>query len=163
MSVAVHREAGPRLASDAKLRRAALAALEYGGLPELELGIVIVSEQRIGELHARFLGDPSPTDVISFDLGEGEGELYVCAAVARAVAARRGLDAERELCLYVVHGALHLCGFDDLEPRARRRMRAAERAVLARLAAAPARAKSARASARVGSASARRAPSRRGD
>ncbi|MEQ1893563.1 MAG: rRNA maturation RNAse YbeY, partial [Planctomycetota bacterium] len=52
---------------------------------------------------------------------------------ARAVARRRGLLPRRELALYLVHGCLHLAGFDDLEPRARRRMRAAERAVLAPL------------------------------
>jgi probable rRNA maturation factor len=52
---------------------------------------------------------------------------------ARVEARRRDLSPERELALYVVHGCLHLCGFDDRAPRPRARMRAAERAVLARL------------------------------
>ena len=52
---------------------------------------------------------------------------------ARAVAAERGEDAAAELRLYLVHGALHLCGYDDREPAERARMRAAEAAVLSRL------------------------------
>ena len=77
------------------------------------------------------------TDVMSFDLGDDEngpaGELYVSVDRARAVAAERGVSLERELTLYVVHGALHLCGFDDHEESERERMRGAEREVMERL------------------------------
>jgi len=52
---------------------------------------------------------------------------------AREVAEERGLTWEREVVLYVVHGTLHLCGFDDHEDEDREAMRGAEAAVLARL------------------------------
>jgi probable rRNA maturation factor len=75
--------------------------------------------------------------VISFDLGDEPGpagELYVSLECALRVAQARGLDQAGEVLLYVVHGALHLCGFDDHDPRDRARMRKAEARVLARLA-----------------------------
>ena len=72
--------------------------------------------------------------MISFDLGEdGDGlaaEIYVSVDRARAVARDRGERVERELALYLVHGALHLCGFDDRSAKDRARMRAAESLVL---------------------------------
>ena len=128
---------GKRPLSDAAVRRAVAAALRFGGRPEAHLSVVFVDDARLAEMHAEHLGDPSPTDVISFDLGDEQGgpagELYVSVERARAVALKRGVEVARELALYVVHGALHLCGHDDRKPAARARMRAAERAVLASL------------------------------
>lgn len=113
------------------------AALVHGGRPDLELAVVFVTDGEIAELHGRWLGDPAPTDVIGFDLGEDQpgpaGELYVSVDRARSEAAARGLALERELALYLVHGALHLCGYDDREPDDRSRMRDAEATVLSAL------------------------------
>jgi probable rRNA maturation factor len=85
----------------------------------------------MGELHARFFDDPAPTDVITFP-GDAEsgvaGEICVCADVARDYAARQGCDPSRELALYLLHGYLHLAGYDDRDPAGRARMRRAERA-----------------------------------
>ncbi len=128
---------GPRLLSDAEVRAAVAAALAHGRRPGLALAVVFVTDAELARLHGRYLGDPSPTDVMAFELGgEGGGpggELYVSVERARAEARARDLPPERELTLYVVHGCLHLCGHDDLRPGPRARMRAAERAVLARL------------------------------
>jgi probable rRNA maturation factor len=80
------------------------------------------------------MGDPSPTDVITFPgnaVSGTMGEVCVSADKAAAVAAKRGVDFARELALYIVHGWLHLSGCDDKKPAARREMRAAERAALA--------------------------------
>lgn len=119
--------------SDRTIRRVVRAALAFGGRPQASIGVVLMGDAALAELHERFLGDPSPTDVIAFELGE-DGGLYgeLCCSVdcARRVARERGVTFERELALYLVHGALHLCGFEDHAPRARRKMRAAERAVL---------------------------------
>lgn len=127
----------PRGLSDARIRRAAELALEHGGRAGEGLSIVFVDDPELAAMHADWLDDPTPTDVISFDLGGGAGgpmgELYVSTERARAVARRRGLDVVREHLLYVVHGTLHLCGHDDRKPRDRARMRRAEGTVLARL------------------------------
>lgn len=132
------RSAPAALATDRQIAAAVRAALEHGARPGLAVEVVIVADDELAALHARFLDDPTPTDVITFDLDDDLGgpaaELYVSAERAVDVARRRGLDARRELLLYVVHGTLHLCGHDDHERGDRARMRRAERAVLARLA-----------------------------
>ena len=128
---------GPAPLADGDVRRAAEEALRHGGRPGIGLGVVFVDDARLAAMHAEYLDDPTETDVITFDLGEDgvgpAGELYVSVDRARACARERGVSEARELALYVVHGALHLCGFDDHEPDERAAMRAAERAVLERL------------------------------
>jgi probable rRNA maturation factor len=99
-----------------------------------ELSIAILDAKSMAELHAKFLADPSPTDVITFEgdplLGTA-GEICVCAEVAREFAQAHGKDFAAELTLYIAHGYLHLAGFDDTTPAARKRMRAAEREAMA--------------------------------
>ena len=74
-----------------------------------ELNIVLVSDRRMAELHRRFLQQPGPTDVITFQ----HGEIFVSTETARRQARRFGTSLEHELRLYIVHGLLHLHGFDD--------------------------------------------------
>jgi len=122
-----------RLLSDARVRAILRETLAHGRRPGLELSVVFVGDAALARLHGRWLGDESRTDVISFELSDAhseQGELYVSATCARRVAAERGIPAARELALYLVHGALHLCGHDDRAPRARARMRRAEIRVL---------------------------------
>lgn len=149
MSVEVHDAVGDAPLAAEEIARVAQAALVHGGAPELAVGVVLVDDAVLTELHGRYLHDATPTDVIAFDLrddpeeavGGGskgppegpDGELYVSLDCARRVAAERGRRVEDELALYVVHGTLHLCGHDDRDERDRERMRGAERAVLAAL------------------------------
>lgn len=91
--------------------------------------VALVDDRTIAELHERFLGEPGPTDVLSFP----HGEIVVSGDTALREARARGIPPVHELALYVVHGALHLAGYDDRTPRGRGRMRAAERRVLAAL------------------------------
>lgn len=97
-----------------------------------EVEVVLMGAEEHTELHARFLDDPTPTDVMAFPYEEEDlyGEVLVNLDMARAQAAERGIDARAEAELYVVHGALHLLGLDDRDPESRTEMRAAERAVL---------------------------------
>lgn len=94
-----------------------------------ELSVVFLTDAALAKLHADFMGDPSPTDVITF---EGEpaaglaGEICVSVDMAARVARERKTDFAGELTLYLVHGWLHLAGYDDLQPAKKRRMRAAE-------------------------------------
>jgi probable rRNA maturation factor len=120
--------------------RAVFRALDDSGCfaaPPGELSIAILDAVEMGKLHARFFNDPSPTDVITFDgepaLNEA-GEICVCADVARDYAKENGENFAAELTLYLVHGYLHLAGFDDRTAPDRRRMRAAEQEAIAVLA-----------------------------
>ncbi len=123
--------------SDRAVRAAVRAALAHGRRTGLDVDVALVSDRRLAAIHGRFLGDPSPTDVIAFELGSDGGgpaaEVYVSVDCARRVARELEVDAAGELRLYLVHGALHLCGYDDVRPADRRRMRAAEASVLAAL------------------------------
>ena len=121
------------------------AALDHGKRPGATLSVVFVDDPTLTRMHAEYLHDDSPTDVITFDLQDADdpvvagpvGELYVSVDCARRIAAERGVPFERELALYVVHGALHLCGFDDHTAADRAAMREAEAAVMGGLGFAP--------------------------
>ncbi len=88
--------------------------------------VALVDDATMAELHERYLDRTESTDVLSFP----HGEIVVCGDRARQEAESRGVPAIDELVLYVVHGALHLKGYDDKSPKARSRMRAAERRIL---------------------------------
>ena len=90
------------------------------------VAIVLVGKRRMVDLHRRFLGRRGATDVLTFD----HGEIVIAPDVARGQARRFGTSLGRELRLYIVHGLLHLHGFDDKEPSDIRKMRAAEIKVL---------------------------------
>lgn len=93
------------------------------------VSVAVMDDARLSQIHADFLGDPSKTDVITFegDPSEGfAGEICVSAERALEVAARYGNTPDAELCLYVAHGLLHLAGIDDIEEEDAKRMRAAE-------------------------------------
>jgi probable rRNA maturation factor len=134
--IEVRWEGGRPWISEADLRRTARAARSEGGRPALSLSIGIVSDRALARMHGEWLSDPTPTDVLSFDLSDAlseAGEVLASHECARRTARARGVEPGRELALYVVHGVLHLCGHDDHAPRDRARMRAAEARVLARL------------------------------
>ena len=86
------------------------------GLPGVE--VAVVSDAVIAGVHRKFMNVPGATDVITFE----HGELVLSADTAKRCAAEHGHGIVEELALYVVHGLLHLNGFDDLEPKARARM-----------------------------------------
>jgi probable rRNA maturation factor len=109
--------------------KAARAARQHAGAADLAVSVLLTDDDEIARLHGEHLGDPTPTDVMSFAL-DGGVEVVVSVQCAEAQARAGGSAREAELALYVVHGVLHACGFDDTTPSARERMRAAERAVL---------------------------------
>ncbi|KXU35811.1 rRNA maturation RNase YbeY [Cephaloticoccus primus] len=107
------------------------------GVPGGELSIVFMTDPALAQLHADFLDDPTPTDVITFEgtpeLGTA-GEICVSADRAADYAQSQGRDFSEELTLYLVHGWLHLAGYDDLQPALKRQMRAAEKRAMRALA-----------------------------
>jgi len=99
-----------------------------------ELSIVFASDSAIGKIHDDFMGDPNPTDVITFpaNLAMGSaGEIIVSVDHARCRAKELGEPFSRELSLYLVHGWLHLAGYDDRNDTDRAAMRIAEQQALA--------------------------------
>lgn len=145
------RNAHPRLKADRRAIAAAIAVLDasaakfLGGCPPGELSLVFLTDPALAQIHGDFMDDPTATDVITFE-GDATaglaGEICVSADTAaryvglmedrspgRPRSAGRSILQESfsaELTLYVVHGWLHLAGYDDLQPAKKRRMRAAE-------------------------------------
>ncbi len=132
-----------------KLDKRAVAAVIYtldahadeflNGCPAGELSLAFLTDEALAQIHADFLADPTTTDVITFEgnaaLGSA-GEICVSADTATAYAAQHDRNFSEELTLYIVHGWLHLAGYDDLKPEKKRRMRAAEKRAMALLTAA---------------------------
>ena len=88
--------------------------------------VLVVSDRKISDLHRRFMQISGPTDVITFE----HGELFISAETARRQAKIFGTTFERELRLYVVHGLLHLHGFDDRRSAGAREMKRIQEQIL---------------------------------
>jgi len=122
----------------AKLREAGNAVLTGEGVTEAHVIFAFVDNPTIHRLNKQFLNHDEPTDVLSFPMSRSgakvlEGELVIGVEVATAQAAERGNDVTAEILLYVIHGLLHLCGYDDHDDADTRRMRLRERHYLHQL------------------------------
>jgi len=98
----------------------------FGTLNSDEVAVVIISDRRMAELHQRFMKISGPTDVITFQ----HGEIFISAETARRNARRFRNSLARELQLYLVHGLLHLHGFDDRTPAGSQRMDRLQKRIL---------------------------------
>jgi probable rRNA maturation factor len=118
------------------VRRAVAVALRAEQVSSAVISVTIVDNSSIHRLNREYLQHDYPTDVISFALTTGptiEGEIIASAEMACQMAIECGWEAASELTLYVVHGLLHLCGYDDLTPEDQAIMREREREILALL------------------------------
>ena len=105
------------------------------------LSVAVVGKTRMSALHRLHCGVPGPTDVITFDYGSRrnagylDGEIIVCADVAAAQSGgpRSGRRFITELSLYLIHGMLHLAGYDDTTPAAFRALHRREDQLLRRM------------------------------
>ena len=95
-----------------------------------ELSVVFVDDATIADVHNIYMSDPTPTDVITFpanaDMGFA-GEIIVSVDHAQKKSEELGEPFNRELSLYLIHGWLHLAGYDDHSENDRAAMRVAER------------------------------------
>jgi probable rRNA maturation factor len=119
------------------LRRAVSAVLRGESIRHAKISLAVVDDATIRPLNRRYLGHDFATDVLSFlfdrdDIGL-EGEIVVSAETARAAAEDFGCPPGDELLLYVVHGLLHLTGYDDRTPRDRAAIQEREDSYMAHL------------------------------
>jgi probable rRNA maturation factor len=128
-------------------------------IEEYDLGIYIVRADKMAEINQTHLQHEGPTDVITFDYGDKEfsvsrsgfrvaqpetsnlkpetrlhGELFICIDVAIAQAREFRTTWQSELIRYVIHGVLHLLGYDDLKPELRRILKREENRLVKKLA-----------------------------
>ena len=120
-----------------RLRRAVRAVFRRESIRDATVSVAVVDDATMRRLNREYLQHDVAADVLSFLLASGpegmEGEILVSAETALAAAAAFGWEAENELLLYVIHGALHLAGYRDDGTRRRAAMRQREDRCLADL------------------------------
>ena len=110
---------------------------ELIGVSEVELGIALVSSREMAAVNQSYLQHEGSTDVITFDHvalpaikgslpRQLHGELFICVEEAMRYAKEFRTTWQLEVVRYVVHGVLHLCGYDDLQAKLRREMKREE-------------------------------------
>src|SRR5262245_31854076 len=120
--------------SKPKVKRIVSSVISFEEKRYDEAAIHFVNTAEISRLHEQFFHDPSPTDCISFPMDEEDqqgyrilGEVFICPQIAIEYSAKHSGDPYAETTLYIVHGLLHLMGYDDLDKKERSKMRSAER------------------------------------
>ena len=128
-----------------RLHQIVTALLAEVQVTEADLGIALVGAAAMARVNWQFLRHTGATDVITFDHAETppaksgprpplHGELFICVDVAVQQAKAFRASWQAEVVRYVVHGVLHLLGYDDLQPALRRAMKREENRLVRRLA-----------------------------
>jgi probable rRNA maturation factor len=104
-----------------RIRTTTINLLKYLNCTDKEISITFVDDLKIALLNKQYLGKEKPTNVLSFSLQEGEyaeinpnilGDIVISAETAQRDAAKGGLTLEEELIFLIIHGLLHLLGFN---------------------------------------------------
>ncbi len=124
--------------SDERLATIALRVLEAENAPPCELSVTMTDDATVRGLNREYADEDAVTDVLSFSQREGEeltgppgsvaplGEVIIAYPQAARQASERGRSVEEEVARLLIHGTLHLLGYDHAEPQEERRMRARE-------------------------------------
>ena len=119
----------------ARIKTVARGVLQGEGLSDAKLTLAFMTDAAIHALNKRFLEHDEPTDVITFPYSQKplHGDLAISTDTAITAAAERGHEASEELLLYVIHGILHLCGYDDTSEKKQKVMKHKEAEYLSKL------------------------------
>jgi len=117
-----------------------------------ELGLVITSQEKVQQLNRNYLGRDEPTDVLAFSLLPEQpaeedfpsfvqppdgvlhlGEVIISYPQAVIQAEEQGHSIKREVAILIIHGVLHLLGYEDEKPELKRKMRAREKELLSHI------------------------------
>lgn len=128
MSVDINNESGLEADSPGLVRLATFALDQLRIHPQAELSILLVDEDTMSAYHEKYMGEPGPTDVLSFPMDELQppeddeepplgmlGDIVLCPAVTSRQAAEHGRSADAEAEYLLVHGMLHLLGYDHAD------------------------------------------------
>ena len=121
--------------------------IAQGVSSDVELGLVITSQERVQQLNKSYRGKDEPTDVLAFYMTSAAGETFVAPpdgvrhlgeviisypqAVIQAKEHQHSI--KKELAILIIHGVLHLLGYDHEEPEQERRMRGREADILSQI------------------------------
>lgn len=133
--IEVNNESGVEVDEQRLVQLATFALDQLRIHPEAELSILLVDELTMAAYHEKYMGEPGPTDVLSFPMDEMRppspdeepplgllGDIVLCPTVTSAQAAENGRTPEQEADYLLVHGILHLLGYDHAEEEERKVM-----------------------------------------
>ncbi|MGD8699796.1 MAG: rRNA maturation RNase YbeY [Gemmatimonadales bacterium] len=118
----VNRVDTARAVTDDDVVRAIRAVTQAEGIESGEISVTFVDAVTMAALNETHLGRPGPTDVIAFNLAEPQqplGDVYICPEVAAESAEEWGVELREELLRLVIHGLLHVAGYDHPESQER--------------------------------------------
>lgn len=131
----LNNESGVDVDTERLLKLAAFALAELRIHPEAELSVLLVDEATMSAYHEKFMGEPGPTDVLSFPMDELRspdpddepvlgvlGDIVLCPTVTAAQAAASDRTPEEEADYLLIHGLLHLLGYDHAEAAEKKAM-----------------------------------------
>lgn len=131
----LNNESGQDVDTERLLKLASFALDELRIHPEAELSVLLVDEDTMSAYHEKFMGEPGPTDVLSFPMDELRspepdeepvlgmlGDIVLCPTVTAAQAAASDRTPEEEADYLLIHGLLHLLGYDHAEPAEKKAM-----------------------------------------
>lgn len=140
MNIAVYNRQKDVKIRPLSVKKAFTEAARFYNVQFDEAAVHFVSTKEISELHGEFFQDPTPTDCITFPIDNEAvpgyrflGEICVCPEAALEHCAEHGTDVYEEITLYVMHGLLHLLGYDDMNDKDRVLMRKEEARIMEQL------------------------------
>ena len=122
-----------------KLERIVTFVLQTIGVNDAELSIVFTTDSKIKRLNLLYRKQNRSTDVLAFSMREGKhlkkdssilGDIVISVDRARKQARRFNSSFKKEIYLYIIHGLLHLVGYDDVKSSSKKRMREKETQLL---------------------------------
>jgi probable rRNA maturation factor len=135
VTVDINNESGLEADSPGLVRLATFALDQLRIHPQAELSVLLVDEDTMSSYHEKYMGEPGPTDVLSFPMDElrppGDedeppvgllGDIVLCPAVTDRQAREHQRSAAAEAEYLLVHGILHLLGYDHADDAERTEM-----------------------------------------
>ena len=97
---------------------------------KLEISVNLVGEAKIKSLNKKYTNKDKPTDVLSFPLGDGGGDIFICLSIAKKQAKSENTTIEKKLAQLVVHAFLHLQNYDHETDKQEKEMTGLEQTIL---------------------------------
>ena len=129
MSITIYRSVGAGAPSNKRMIRMGELVLETIRERDIDVSIQVVGEAKMRRLNRAHRGKDHATDVLAFAMRDGErmdasdwGDVFLCPAVIRRQAKEHGVAFEEEFVRTLIHGMLHLAGYDHERRAAAKRM-----------------------------------------
>ena len=121
--------------SSKQIKNIIIATCNEINLSVLSISYIFVTDDELAKMHGTYLQDDSKTDVITFNLGDEdiEGEIYISKDRAITQSHKYKVRYEEEVIRLVIHGLLHLSGYDDIEEQDRKEMKKIENSLLIKM------------------------------